>query len=278
MRKITTAALAALALCLIFGAGSALAGDGCNKCNDCKQTCGSSCKKACKTSCNTCAKPSCGGCAKSSCNSCAKPSCGGCKKSSCNSCAKPSCGGCGKCNSCKPKCSPCKTGCGGCKSKCKQECWGGGGSWWKGDPCCPKTQGVKTICLDSCNSCGGGGCGDCSGKPHHAYENCWNGSSYLCDTGACGTFQPCKRKCVTCETVCKEVEVKDCNGCARTELRYETVCHELKRPTVIPWWFNEKGAGNIYVEDKAEGEHKADSGEVADTTTADSGWSSDSKS
>jgi hypothetical protein len=49
---------------------------------------------------------------------------------------------------------------------------------------------------------------------------------------------------------------------------YETVYHEVVRPTVIPWWFNEKGDGNIYPDNKkndekaeAEDEDAAESGE-----------------
>jgi len=37
------------------------------------------------------------------------------------------------------------------------------------------------------------------------------------------------------------------------EWTHETVCHEVERPRVIPWWFNETGRGNIYPEDE-EGE------------------------
>jgi hypothetical protein len=74
----------------------------------------------------------------------------------------------------------------------------------------------------------------------------------LCDTGCCGTYMPCKTSCVTCETVCKCVEICDpCDPCkTKVKYVYETVCREIKRPRVIPWWFNETGAGNIYLEDE----------------------------
>jgi len=143
--------------------------------------------------------------------------------------------------------------------------------------------------MDKCNNCGGGGCDWCSGAPRHPYEQCWNGTSMMCDTGCCTAYLPCKRACQTCETVCKEIKTTDCNGCPQVEYVYETVCHEVKRPTIIPWWFNEKGDGNIYVEEKAEGDKKmADSGDEA-AQTADSGaadeaqtasagnWGSDSR-
>ena len=75
----------------------------------------------------------------------------------------------------------------------------------------------------------------------------------LSDTGCCGDWTPCKRVCTTCETVCKRVETKDpCTGCVKVEYVYETVCHEMERPRVIPWWFNEKGDGNIYPDEQKD--------------------------
>jgi hypothetical protein len=73
----------------------------------------------------------------------------------------------------------------------------------------------------------------------------------MCDTGCCNAPLICKRSCVDCETVCKKVETADpCTGCVTVDYVYETVCHEMTRPRVIPWWFNEAGTGNIYPEDE----------------------------
>jgi len=145
-----------------------------------------------------------------------------CKQHSCTKCDKP-CGECKhKCDSCKPKCEPCKPKCEPCKPKC--------------EPCKPKCE---SKCEDRCDTC--------KTEYHHPYEDCFNGTGMLGDTGCCGTYLPCKRACVTCETKCKEVKTVDpCTGCEKVEYVYETECHELERPRVIPWWFNEKGDGNIY--------------------------------
>jgi hypothetical protein len=87
----------------------------------------------------------------------------------------------------------------------------------------------------------------------------------LRDTGCCNTWVPCKRSCVSCETVCRRVETCDpCGGCPRVEYVYETVCHEIERPDVIPWWFNEKGAGNTYLDDKDEAEDEGGDAEDKD--------------
>ena len=81
----------------------------------------------------------------------------------------------------------------------------------------------------------------------------------LCDTGCCTTYLPCKTCCISCETICKPIEKCDpCTGCMYTEYVYETVCHEVTRPTVIPWWFNETGAGNTYPETEAEAGEEAE--------------------
>lgn len=105
---------------------------------------------------------------------------------------------------------------------------------------------MQRICLD-----------DCTMQAYkHPYEACWAGDGMLCDTGCCGTYMPCKTDCVTCTTTCKCVEVCDpCDPCkTRVEYVYETVCKPVTRPMVIPWWFNEVGAGNIYIEEVAEEE------------------------
>ena len=118
---------------------------------------------------------------------------------------------CGR-GDCKPNCDPCKPKCDPCKPKC--------------DPCCP--------------------------GPKHPYEECWTGSGLMCDTGCCGVALPCKRVCQDCETICKKIETKDpCTGCVSVEYVYETVCTEIVRPTVIPWWFQvSEGlpAENIYID------------------------------
>lgn len=251
MRKILAAALVLLALGCFAGAGKAWAGCA-EKCGSCKDKCHSTCKSACnkcESKCNTC-KPKCG------CDKCAKPKCGSCKSK------------CGSCNTCKPKCSKPKCGCGHKKGCCSDCCsrtpvatWGGG-SWWNGDACCPPDLDPVEVCNHE-TPCG------CK-KPKHPYENCWNGTGMLCDTG-CSAFIPCKRKCVTCETVCKEVECTDACGCKQVHYETETVCTEITRPRTIPWWFNPKGDGNTYLDDNGNkiGEAKAEA--------VDAGWSADSE-
>jgi hypothetical protein len=171
-------------------------------------------------------------CKQHSCNKCdsCKPKCETCKPK-CDTCCKPKCDTCkpkceDKCNSCKPKCEPCKPKCDTCcKPKCEKKC----------DKCSP----CKPKCEDRCNTC--------DTRYHHPYEECYTGTGMLGDTGCCGEYLPCKRQCVTCETICKEVKTVDpCTGCEKVEYVYETVTHEVERPKVIPWWFNEKGDGNIY--------------------------------
>ena len=169
---------------------------------------------------------------------CCKPKC---KYDLCkDDCCKPKCSPCKpKCNPCKPKCDPCKPV---CKPKCKPCCEGK----WVGDynACCPPRAPQACYTVDPCTV----------GAYKHPYEACWAGDGMLCDTGCCGTYLPCKTKCMTCETICKCVEVCDpCNPCkSKAKYVYETVCHEIERPTVIPWWFNERGAGNVYIEEGAE--------------------------
>jgi hypothetical protein len=217
MRKFVYTALLILALGCFAGATVAYAGDCCQP--KCKQHSCTKCDKPCgecKHKCDTC-KPKCEPC-KPKCDTGCKPKCDKCKQDTCSTC-KPKCEN--KCD----KCSPCKDKCGKCDS-CK--------------PKCNKCEASKDEC------------GMCAGGPRHPYEDCWNGTGMLCDTG-CDTFLPCKRECVTCETVCKEVKTVDpCTGCESVDYVTETVCHEIERPTVIPWWFNEKGDGNIYVDEKAE--------------------------
>jgi hypothetical protein len=262
MRKLVIAARFVLALGCFAGASVAYAGDCCKpKCeqNTCTKSCGSkcgsckakcdSCKPACKPKCDTC-KPKC----KPKCNPC-KPKCDPCKpkcETKCNPC-KPKCDmGCKpKCKqhtctkSCEPKCqSKCDTGCKpSCEKKCPKPCCAGRtvGCY---DACCPPQAPTMTQCVDKCTA----------GMYKHPYEACWHGDGMLADTGCCGTYLPCKTKCVTCETVCKAVEVCDpCNPCGtKVKYVYETVCHEIMRPRVIPWWFNENGDGNIYLEDEPE--------------------------
>jgi hypothetical protein len=232
MRKLVYTALLIVALGCFIGASAAYAGDCCkpkchkSACNDCKPKC-----ESCKSKCEPCHKPKCESCkpkCESKCNSC-KPKCDSCHKPKCDSC-EPKCEQ-DTCNSCN-KCSPCKTKCNSCENKCN-----------KCSPCKNKCNSCESKCDD--------GCGMCSGRSHHPYEDCFTGSSMLCDTGCCGTYIPCKRECVTCETVCKKVETVDpCTGCVTVEYVNETECHEVERPTVIPWWFNEKGPENIYVDDK----------------------------
>ena len=237
MRKIVVTALVLFALGCFAGAGQALAGCNTGKCGSCKSKCNSTCKSACnkcESKCNTC-KPKC-----NSCNKCAsgKSKCG-----SCNKCSKPKCG---SCSTCVDR-TPCNT-------------WGGG-TWWNGDACCPPEMAVQEVCNHD-TPCG------CK-KPRHPYENCWNGTGMLCDTG-CSAFIPCKRKCVTCETVCKEVKCKDNCGCEQVHYETETVCTEVTRPRTIPWWFNPKGDGNTYLDDAGNkiGETKAEAN--------DAGWAADS--
>jgi hypothetical protein len=173
---------------------------------------------SCKTKCHSC-KPKCEPC-KAKCEPC-KPKCNSCGETKCHSC-KPKCDPCGetKCHSCKPKCSPCADKCGGCNKcgGCKSKCGG-----------CE----MKSKC---------GGCGF-----EDPYAACATWSSNLC-AGNCGdNTGVCKRSCVTCETVCRRVVTVDpCTGCTTVNYVTETVYHEIERPRVIPWWFNEKGAGNIY--------------------------------
>jgi hypothetical protein len=53
----------------------------------------------------------------------------------------------------------------------------------------------------------------------------------------------------------------------KVHYEYETVCHEIQRPRVIPWWFNEKGCGNIYpdmLKDKDKDEAAEGDEEAAD--------------
>lgn len=151
-----------------------------------------------------------------------------CKQDTCTTCAKP----CkDKCEPCKPKCEPaCEPKCGKCKqdtcSTCKPKCETG----CQKECCKPKA--------DPCNRCGG---------DEHPYQRCFTGSGMMCDTGCCNAPLICKRSCVDCETICKKVETADpCTGCVTVEYVHETVCHEMTRPRVIPWWFNEAGTGNIY--------------------------------
>lgn len=206
MRKLILASLLLVALAMFTGANIAYAGD-----------CG-----GCKTKCHSC-KPKCDPCGESKCHSC-KPKCDPCKPK-CSPC-KP------KCDPCKPKCDPCKPKCNPCKPKC--------------DPCGER----------QCNSCGhkcNNGCGNpCKHKCGNCgytdpYSNCVDYSADL-SAGSCGGgFGICRQACVTCETVCRRVERCDpCTGCTKVDYIYETVYHEIERPTVIPWWFNDKGDGNIY--------------------------------
>ena len=153
------------------------------------------------------------------CGAC-KDKCVQCKQDTCTTCDKP----CkDKCEPCKPKCKPaCESKCGKCKqdtcSTCKPKC----------------DQG----CKKDCNRCGG---------YEHPYQRCFTGTGMMCDTGCCNAPLICKRSCVDCETICKKIETTDpCTGCVTVEYVHETVCHELTRPRVIPWWFNEAGTGNIY--------------------------------
>lgn len=221
MRKLILAALLCFALGSFLVAGVAYAGDCCGaKTKCCKQDTCSTCKKPCDNKCGTC-KPKCeSGCKQDTCSTCKSK----CKQDTCSTC-KPKC---------KPACSTAKP-CGKC-DKCKQ------------DTCTTCKPKCKTGCQqDCCKS----KCGDCCGEKHHPYESCFTGSSILCDTGCCNAPLICKRQCLDCETVCKKVETTDpCTGCVSVSYTYETVCHEVKRPRVIPWWFNEAGTGNIYPDDE----------------------------
>lgn len=237
MRKIVVAALVLFALGCVAGAGRAWAG--CSSCG------------SCKAKCNSCTKSACGSCEKkcNSCSKCAKPKCG-----ACNKCGKKSCGGCGSCN----KCAQHK--CGGCCDRTPVATWGGG-TWWNGDACCPPEQCVHEVCGEQ--PCG------CK-KVKHPYELCWNGTGLMCDTG-CSAFIPCKRKCVTCTTVCHEKSCKDECGCDHVSYEYETVYSEVTRPRTIPWWFNPKGDGNTYLDENGNkiGE-QADASGWGDNVSADS--------
>ena len=251
MRKLIIAALFVFAVVCFAGANLAIADDCCKpackqntctkeckpKCDPCKPKC-DPCKPKCEPKCDPCkpkCEPKCDPC-KPKCDPC-KPKC---KQNTCTKECKPKCEPCKpKCDPCKPKCEPC------CKPKCKP-C--GPGGKWIGDynACCPPEMPVQEVCIDNCVD----PCDPCAPRYKHPYEQCWNGHGMLCDTGCCGTFLPCKRKCVECETVCKKVETKDECGCVCVEYVYETTCHEITRPTVIPWWFNENGDGNIYVDEE----------------------------
>ena len=224
MRKLIYAALVVVALGALLGSTVAYAGDCCApKCkqNTCTKSCDTGCKQACcKPKCDPC-KPKCDPC---------KPVC----KPKCDPC-KPKCDPCKPV--CKPKCDPCKPKCDPCKPKCKQNtCTKSCAP--KCDPCKPKCDPCKPKCSNKCGSC-----------YEHPYAAMWRSGGMICDTGCCsgGFHIP---KCVTCETVCKCVETCDpCTGCTKVKYVHETVCHEIQRPNVIPWWFNETGAGNIYLED-----------------------------
>jgi hypothetical protein len=129
-----------------------------------------------------------------------------------------------------------------CKSKCRS-CWGGCGKWSNADACCPEQADVVRVCVheDEC-ACGGHG---------HPYEQSYNGSSMLCDTG-CSAYIPCKRIGIVCETKCTARE----NGCSCNKCQVDYCvtqeCHEVERPRVVPWWFS-GGKGNIYMESDATG-------------------------
>lgn len=166
--------------------------------------------------------------------------CGGCK-TKCHSC-KPKCDPCKpKCEPCKPKCEPCKPKCEPCKPKC--------------NPCKPKCDPCGEKKCNSCKPKCGNPCKDKCGSCGYAdpYADYFTTSSDFSAGGCCGDFGICRQACVTCETKCKRVETVDpCTGCTKVDYVYEKVCHEIERPTVIPWWFNEKGAGNIYPDMKKD--------------------------
>jgi hypothetical protein len=162
---------------------------------------------------------------------------------------------CGRCGGrdcgCKSKCSESKCGCAsnkcGCasrnyckaKSRCRN-CWGGCGTWSNADACCPDQAAVVKVCVSDCG-CGGG----------HPYEQCYNGSSMLCDTG-CSAYIPCKRIGVVCETKCEAREDRcSCNKC-KVDYCVTQECHEVERPRVVPWWFS-GGKGNVYLEGDSAG-------------------------
>jgi hypothetical protein len=179
---------------------------------------------------------------------CCKPKC---SQDTCTTKCKP------KCDPCKPKCEPaCKKDC--CKPKCEPKCESKCKPKCKQDTCTPKCKPkcepkcdpCKPKCKPSCKkSCCEPKCDPC-GKKEHPYAAMWRGAGMMCDTGCCsGGF--CIPECVTCKTVCKTVEHKDpCTGCVTVDYQYETVCEVIKRPRVIPWWFNETGAGNIYLDEE----------------------------
>jgi hypothetical protein len=86
------------------------------------------------------------------------------------------------------------------------------------------------------------------GSFSHPYELCFTGNGMVCDTGECTAYLPAKKKCVVAETTCKRIETHDpCTCCPKVEYVYETTYTEITRPNVIPWWFSEVGAGNIYL-------------------------------
>lgn len=216
MRKLFYAALVVVALGALLGSTIAYAGDCCAP--KCKQN---TCTKSCDTGCK---------------QSCCKPKCEPCKPK-CEPCA-PKCSPCK--TECKPKCEPCKPKCEPCKPKCKQNTCT--------KPCAPKCSPCKPKCDMGCGNPCKSKCGSCY---EHPYAAMWKAGGMVCDTGCCsgGIHIP---KCVTCETICKCVETCDpCTGCTKVKYVTETVCHEIERPNVIPWWFNETGAGNIYLEEAA---------------------------
>jgi hypothetical protein len=182
------------------------------------------------------------------------------------------CGGCqDKCNTCKSscnKCDKCDKGCGHKKKGCCTDCcartpcadWGGG-EWWSGDACCaPESRPIEVCIGESC------GCHHYK----HPYEQVWNGTGMLCDTG-CAAFLPCKRKGIICTTTCSEHKTTDCCGCEHVSYCPETTCTEVTRPRTIPWWFNPKGDGNTYLDENG----KPLGGEAADSAADGSGWAAE---
>jgi hypothetical protein len=161
------------------------------------------------------------GLAFANCDSCGSGPCG------CQKAAKQHC----DCKSCKRE----KDRCGGCKSqsycRCKakgRSCWGGKGVWVEDEtcPCGLKPMAPETVCA------GEGKCG-CGGG--HPYEQCFNGSSMICDT-SCGTYLPCKRVCLQCETKVTE-RTTSCGCDCHTDYCVSQDCQQLGRPRVVPWWF-----------------------------------------
>lgn len=131
--------------------------------------------------------------------------------------------------------------CDNCQAKCGSKC---------SQNTCSKCE---TKCKPKCNTCQY----PAWDVPYHPYQDCFTGSGILCDQGCGGGTLPCKRQCITCQTICTKSETIDpCTGCKSVSYCNETVCVALQRPTVIPWWFaasEGQAPVNVYSENDEQG-------------------------